>query len=377
MKQKTVLIAGGDGYLGYPLCLYLTKKGYKVVSVDNLSRREWVTEIGSHSAIPIEDRDYDWETVYIDITKYDTISSILRTYMPDVIIHLAEQPSAPFSMIDVRHAVFTHENNVNGTLNVIWAMKEYCPNAVLIKLGSMGEWGCPNIDIPEGFFEIEYRGRKDTLPFPRQAPSYYHQTKVHDSNNIMFACKIWGLKSIDIMQGPVYGSMIDEVDSEHKTRYDFDAVFGTVLNRFCAQAVIDYPLTVYGKGEQIRGYININDSMRCIELCINQSLEKGEYRVINQWTEKFTINELAELVKQESKQIGFKVRINHIDNPRVEKEEHYYNPDHQKIYDMGLKPRKLKGIIIPTLKDLLQYKDRIEQKKDFILPTIDWKKGRL
>jgi len=367
-----VFILGIDGYLGYSLALYLKNKGYTIAGMDNFSRRNMVTEVGGHSAIPIDDRKVDWDVWQGNVTDYDALKGVLQTYNPKTIVHFAEQPSAPYSMIDWKHASFTHINNVVGTLNVLWAMKEVCPEAHLIKLGTMGEYGTPNIDIPEGFFTITYRGRKDTLPFPKQAGSWYHQTKVHDSNNIIMACKIWGLRSTDINQGPVYGVKTKDMDlKEYKTRFDFDGVFGTALNRFVAQALIEYPLTVYGKGGQTRGYLHINDSMEAIEIAIKNPPKQGEYRVFNQWAEKFSINELADIVIKTAKTQGLKAEK--IENPRIELEKHYYNPDHQTLYDMGWKPRKMKIMLPEMFKDLKPFVDRIEAKKDFIKPNIKWK----
>ncbi len=333
-------------------------------------------EIGSHSAVPIlspEERQKYIPFEVGDMLDYQKVEDVLQRFRPDAIVHFAEQPAAPYSMIDVQHAVFTQKNNVLGTLNLLWAMKEICPDAHLIKLGTMGEYGTPNIDISEGFFEIEFRGRKDRLPFPKQAGSWYHQTKVHDSNNILFACRIWGLRSTDINQGPVYGSKTDEMKEDwQRTRFDFDQSFGTALNRFCSQAVIGFPLTPYGRGGQIRGYININDSMQAIRLIIDNPPKQGEYRVFNQWIEKFSINQLAEIVKQAAEKIGLKVTIQALNNPRKEAEEHYYNPDNQGLFRLGLKPRGLKEVVPQTIKDLIKFKDRIEAKKDFIKPTIKW-----
>lgn len=377
-NNKTIIILGADGYLGYSLSIYLRSKGYGVVGVDSYYRRAWVSEIGSHSAIPLTDRKVVCDVIHKDINDYDWLKNFLKTYKPEAIVHLAEQPSAPFSMIDQYHSELTHTNNVNGTLKLIWAIKESCPNVHLIKLGTMGEYGTPNVPIPEGHFEVKYRGRTDVLPFPKQPGSFYHLTKVHDSHNIEFACKNWNLKSTDINQGPVYGTRIDEMkeDQNMRTRFDFDHVFGTVINRFCAQALIGYPLTVYGKGNQVRGYININDSMKCIELVIQNPPDKGEYRVINQWIERLTLNELAKLIKRKARKLGYNPSIDHIDNPRNEKEKHYYNPDNNIIYELGLKARGLESIIEPTLRHLSLYKKRIKQKEEFIKPSITWNKGK-
>ena len=207
----------------------------------------------------------------------------------------------------------------------------------------MGEYGQPNIDIEEGYIEIEHRGRTDTLPFPKLPGSLYHCSKVHDSTNIHFACRTWGLRATDLNQGVVYGVETDETDGEERllTRFDYDELFGTVLNRFCVQAVIGHPLTVYGRGQQTRGFLNIRDTLRCVELAVQNPADRGEFRVFNQFTEQFSITELAELVRSSAEQLGYSVEIRSYDNPRVEKEEHYYNAIHTKLLDLGLEPHLL------------------------------------
>ncbi len=276
----TVIIAGADGYLGWALSMTLASRGYQVVGIDNFSRRRNVEEIGSWSALPIItmperlsafSNSHGKSIAFVagDLTNYATVRDLIARYKPTAIVHLGEQPSAPYSMIDVNHCVYTHTNNVVGTLNILYAIHETSLDTHLVKLGTMGEYGTPNMDIPEGFFEIEYKGRKDRLPFPRMAGSWYHWTKVHDSGNIMFACNIWKLKSTDVMQGVVYGTRTDLITSpELFTRFDFDEVFGTAINRFCAQAVIDYPLLPYGKGHQKRGFIALRDSMQCLTIAV-------------------------------------------------------------------------------------------------------------
>lgn len=288
-----ILIAGMDGYLGWALAQYLTARGHEVAGADIFHRRRWVAEMGSHSATPIVDMPdrlrafaAKWGKTPLfragDLTDWDFVRQLFEDFQPEAVVHFGECPSAPYSMIDVHHATWVQTNNIVGTFNILFAMQELAPESHLVKLGTMGEYGTPNVDIPEGFFEIEYRGRKDRLPFPRQAGSWYHWSKVHGSNNIMFACKIWGLRSTDIMQGVVYGTRIDEMDSEPLlTRLDFDQCFGTAINRFCCQAVIGEPLTPFGKGHQRRGFLPLRDSMQCLTLAIENPPEAGEYRVFN------------------------------------------------------------------------------------------------
>ena len=381
-----VFIAGVDGYLGWTLSQYLTTHGHEVAGCDLFLRRKWVEEIGSQSAIPIrpmEERlvafkeNFGQELIFRegDLTDYDFVLEFFKLFQPEAIVHLGEMPSAPYSMIDIHHCVFTQTNNIAGTLNILYAMKETCPQAHLVKLGTMGEYGTPNIDIPEGFFTIEYRGRTDTLPFPRQPGSWYHESKVHDSHNIMFACKIWGLRSTDIMQGVVFGTRIDEMrdDARLLTRFDFDQCFGTVLNRYCAQAVIGHPLSLFGAGQQKRGFLPLRDSMQCLAIAINNPPQEGEYRVFNQFEEVYSITELAEKVKQVGKEIGLKVDISNTENPRVEREQHYYNPDHRHLLDLGYEPtHDIEQELRIMLKDLSQYRSRIDENKEVLIPDIRW-----
>jgi UDP-sulfoquinovose synthase len=241
----------------------------------------------------------------------------------------------------------------------------------------MGEYGTPNIDIPEGFFEIEFRGKKEKLPFPRQAGSWYHWSKVHDSNNVMFGCKLWGLRSTDVMQGVVYGTRTEPMkDDRLLTRFDFDEAFGTAINRFCAQAVIGHTLTPYGNGGQKRGFIALRDSMKCLTIALENPPEEGEYRVFNQFDEVYNIYELAEEVKNAAKKEGIDAEIQNVVNPRMELEEHYYNPDNNNLRELGFKPTKmLPDELSIILKDLKRFRERIEAKKDIILPKIKWRGG--
>jgi len=276
-------------------------------------------------------------------------------------------------MIDHRRAVFTQMNNIAGTLNVLWAMRQRFPAAHLVKLGTMGEYGTPNIDIEEGFIEIEYKGRKDVLPYPKQPGSFYHLTKVHDSHNILFACRVWKLRSTDLNQGVVYGIETDEtgLDARLASSFHYDEVFGTALNRFCVQAVAGIPLTVYGRGGQTRGFLNIRDTLRCVELSLLNPPQAGEYRVFNQFTETFNVLGLAEMVKAQSEKLGLKVEIDHLKNPRVEAEQHYYNPIHSKLTELGFEPRLLSDELLQSMVNRVRdHASRI--KPDIIMPRVRW-----
>jgi UDP-sulfoquinovose synthase len=300
---------------------------------------------------------------------------VLEEFQPDAVVHLAEMPSAAYSMIDAAHTAFTQQNNVIGTLNLLWALKTYCPDAHLVKLGTLGEYGTPNLDIPEGFFEVEYRGRKDILPFPRQAGSFYHWSKVHDSNNIMFACKIWGVRSTDIMQGIVFGTRFNDQPAEARmcTRLDFDQCFGTVINRFCCQAIIGHPLTIYGEGGQRRGILPLRDSMQCLALILANPPEKGEYRVFNQFDSAYSVYELAKMVQSAGQSIGLDVQMTHVENPRIELQDHYYNPSNEQLRRLGYCPSTtIQDELVRMLMELKPYARRITEKMNVFLPDIQW-----
>lgn len=381
-----VFIAGIDGYLGWSLAQYLSTQGHTVAGADLLLRRDWVAEMGSISAIPIashQERVAAFEKHFGtaldfrvgDLTDYQFVCRCLADFQPDAIVHLAQMPSAPYSMIDRDHSVWTQVNNITTNMNILWAIKDVLPEAHLVKLGTMGEYGQPNIDIAEGFFEVEYRGRKDTLPFPRQAGSWYHQSKVHDSNNTHFASKIWGLRATDIMQGVVFGTHLSEMgtDPALRTRLDFDQCFGTAINRFCAQAVIDHPLTLFGSGGMKRAFLPLRDAMRCLTLAIENPPQAGEYRVFNQFAESYQIAELAELVQRVGGELGLQIRIAHYDNPRQELEQHYYNPDRQHLPQLGYEPSThVEAEIRVMIQDLMPYRDRIMGKRDVLIPDIRW-----
>ncbi|MBC6957184.1 MAG: NAD-dependent epimerase/dehydratase family protein [Chloroflexi bacterium] len=380
-----VMILGGDGYLGWPQAAYLSQRGYDVAVFDNQARRHFDLKHSIDSLLPIRhlhQRVERWHqltgktiTVYHgDITHYDALAKAITEFAPEALVHFAEQRSAPFSMIDREHAFYTQYNNVLGTLNVMYAIKDIVPDCHLVKLGTMGEYGTPNIDIEEGFIEITHKGRKDVLPFPKQPGSFYHLTKVHDSHNIQFGCRIWGMRATDLNQGIVYGAGTYEtaLDADLATRFDYDQIYGTALNRFCIQAAIGYPLTVYGSGGQTRGYINIKDTVRCIELAIESVPAAGEYRVFNQVTEWYSINDIAEKVQRVGGQMGLDVQAHQIPNPRVESENHYYNVVHTKLLDLGLEPHLLNDEEIEGMIRLaLQHRDRIDER--LIKPTVNWR----
>jgi len=381
-----VLVIGGDGYCGWATALHLSNRGYEVGILDSLVRRYWDLQLGCDTLTPIapiSHRIQRWQDLtgksidlFVgDINDYDFLIQSLRQFQPDTIVHFGEQRSAPFSMIDREHAVLTQVNNVVGNLNILYAMKEEFPEAHLVKLGTMGEYGTPNIDIEEGYITIEHNGRKDTLPYPKQPGSMYHLSKVHDSHNIHFACRMWGLKATDLNQGVVYGVLTEETGMDEMliNRLDYDGVFGTALNRFCIQAAIGHPLTVYGKGGQTRGFLDIRDTVRCLELAIAHPAPSGEFRVFNQFTELFSVGDLALMVKKAGSALGLNVEINNLDNPRIELEEHYFNAKNTKLLDLGLQPHYLSDSLLDSLLNFAtKYKNRVDM--NHILPKVTWKR---
>ena len=380
-----IFIAGVDGYLGWPLAQYLTARGHEVAGMDGFLRRAWVEEMGSWGATPVFEIDerlrafkekYDSDLAFWegDLCDPELVDQVIAEFKPEAIVHLGECPSAPYSMVDVQHATFVQTNNILGTFNLLGSIKNHVPDTHLIKLGTMGEYGTPGIDIPEGFFEIEYRGRSDRLPFPRQAGSWYHWSKVHGSNNVMFACKVWGLRATDIMQGVVFGTRVDDgVSEELLTRVDFDQAFGTAVNRFCCQAVIGHPLTPFGKGHQKRGFIPLRDSMQCLTLALENPPVEPEYRVFNQFAEVYDVTELALKVQKVASGLGLDPVVRNLQNPRTELEEHYYNPDHQHLFDLGYEPtHDVEAELAIMLEDLLKHGDRIEVKREALIPDVRW-----
>ena len=377
-----ILVLGGDGYLGWPTALHLSRAGHDVAVADNFARRCYDYEMGVESLTPIDSlqtRVRAWReltgsqiSVYVgDLCDADFTYRAVRDFAPAAIVHFAEQRSAPYSMVDRKHAVYTQTNNVVGNLNVLYAIAEINPDIHLVKLGTMGEYGTPNIDIEEGWLEIEHKGRRDRVLFPKRPGSFYHLSKVHDSHNIEFACRIWGIRATDLNQGVVYGQQTPEtaMDDRLATRYDYDAVFGTVLNRFVIQAVLGQPLTVYGNGTQTRGLIEIRDTVRCIQLACENPAEAGEFRVFNQMTQAMPISEIARTVAEASPDAA---TITYLENPRVELENHHYNVVHTGLLGLGLEPHLLSDTLIESLFEITkQHAHRV--RPDALLPTIQWR----
>jgi UDP-sulfoquinovose synthase len=381
-----ILVLGGDGYLGWPTCMHLSAQGHEVMSVDNYLRRNLSREENSDPLFEVPNlhrRAELWKAksgkdIQIrvgDLCDWDFLAETVKGFMPDALIHYAEQPSAPYSMKDRHTATLTFQNNMMATFNVIQAVHEFVPDCHIVKLGTMGEYGTPNIDIEEGWLDVEHNGRKQKFLFPRAAGSLYHTTKVLDTDLIWFYVRTWGLRCTDLMQGPVYGLETYENAGDESLYpfFNYDELWGTVINRFMVQAVAGYPLTVYGKGGQTRGYLNIKDTLQCLRLSIENPADKGELRIFNQFVETFSVNELADKVKASGERLGLKVEIKSLPNPRKEMEEHYYNPAHTGLLELGLKPHHLTDDAMDEMmKIIIRYKDRIQ--KDCIFRDVKWNK---
>lgn len=381
-----ILILGGDGYLGWPTSMFFANKGHHVYSIDNLSKRKIESEYGIE---PLNDistfkkRINHWNKNQsnsinyrvVDLLNYKVLNELLESFQPEAIIHYAEQPSAPYSMASRDKAVFTQYNNVIGNLNLLFAIRKHCPSTHLIKLGTLGEYGTPNIDIEEGWLEIEHNGRKDRVLYPKKPGSFYHLSKVHDSNNIEFACRIWGTRCTDLNQGLVYGLKTEEIDYDFEnlaTSFHYDSIFGTVINRFITQIALGKPMTIYGNGSQKRGFLNIIDTLKCVDLAVNNPPKEGEYRVFNQFTDFLSLIEMSNKIKIFAKQNSIKAETINIENPRIEDENHYYNPKNTSLLSLGLKPIEFDSNQIENIFKIVKANlDRVNQ--DTLDPNIKWK----
>ncbi len=383
-----ILILGGDGYLGWPTAMRFSAKGHEVSVVDNFARRRWLTENGTDSLTPIASLDERLEAWHEHSGNHIRsfvgsmedaafVDDVISQTLPEAIVHYAEQPSAPYSMKSRETAVETQYSNVIGTLNLLFAIRDQVPDTHLVKLGTMGEYGTPNIDIEEGYIEIEHKGRKDTLPFPKLPGSLYHLSKVHDSHNIHFACRIWGLRATDLNQGVVYGVETDESAGDERliTRFDYDQYFGTVLNRFCTQAVIGHPLTVYGEGGQTRGFLNIRDTLQCVELAVTNPAEAGDFRVFNQFTEQFSVGRARRARARERRRGRASRSRSRSTRTRASRwKQHYYNATNTKLHDLGLQPHHLGEELVHSLLGIIErHRDRVIHSA--IMPTTSWTGG--
>ena len=379
-----ILVLGGDGYLGWPTAMQLSAEGHDVAVVDNYLRRRLCMEenVPPLFYVPnLNERVDIWYSisglrvsVFIgDLSNWNFVENVFQKFIPDAILHYAEQPAAPYSMLNRQAATLTLLNNLSVTANVIFAVREFCPNAHIVKLGTMGEYGTPNIDIEEGWLEVVHNRRAQKFLYPRQASSLYHTTKIMDTDLLWFYVRTWDIRVTDLMQGPVYGLFTDETKNNEQLLpfFNYDELFGTVLNRFVVQAVAGYPLTVFGKGGQTRGYLNIKDTLNCVRLSLENPAKKGELRIFNQFTEAFRVNDLANRVKSVGNSLGLNVEIKPVENPRMEAEDHYYNPKHSGLLDLGLEPNYLTDDVLAKMMEfVLKHKGKI--KKDQIYRKVKW-----
>ena len=379
-----ILILGGDGYLGWPTAMNLTASGHDVMVVDNYLRRRicceenveplyCVPNLHERVALWKHKTGYRMDVAIGDLNEWEFVRKVFQKFVPDGIVHYAEQPAAPYSMLNRRAAMLTIQNNLTVTANVIFAVRQFCPQTQIVKIGTMGEYGTPDIDIEEGWIDIEHKNRKHKFLYPRQASSLYHTTKIMDTDLLWFYVRMWGLRVTDLMQGPVYGIFTDETGDEGQLMpfFNYDELFGTVLNRFVVQAVAGYPLTVYGKGGQTRGYLNIKDTLNCVRLSLEKPAGKGELRIFNQFTETFSVNELADRIKIAGKNLGLNVQIQSLENQRKELEDHYYNPAHTGLLELGLEPNFLREDVLVKMMEFVQrHKENIHEHK--IFRSVKW-----
>lgn len=392
-----ILVLGGDGYLGWPTAMYFSARGHDVTVVDNYFRRNAALELDSGMLYPVptliqrariwhEQTGREIKVVIGDLTQPEVIRGLFTGSTSyafsvsnsseqafDAVMHYAEQPSAPYSLLNYEYANRTLSNNLLITNNLMFAVKDFSPETHIVHIGTMGEYGTPNIDIEEGWLEIEHKGRKDKFLYPRQASSIYHTSKIMDTDLLWFGIRTWNLRATDLMQGPVYGIETDESEVDPRLRpfFNYDEIFGTVVNRFITQAVSGYPLTVYGKGGQTRGYLNIKDTLQCVYQATVNPAETGELRIYNQIMETFTVNELAEKTARVGVSLGYDVEIQTLENPRKEAEEHYYNPTYQGLLELGVNPHYLTDEVMADMFKIVgEYKDSI--RKEVIFRGVKW-----
>ena len=375
-----VLILGIDGYLGWPTAMHLSKHGHEIMGIDNFMKHAIEQEVGTSPLYPVhtmQRRIIKWKEITgkeitfaaVDIARQrQQLYKEIDKFKPDAIVHYAEQPSAPYSMIGAQQAVDTQINNVAGTMNLIFALLHHDKDVHIVKLGTMGEYGTPNIDIEEGWLDVIHNGRTDRVLYPKKPGSWYHASKVHDSHNLELSTRLFKLRVTDLNQGIVYGVGTEDtwLDPVLRTSFHYDDIFGTVINRFVCQAACREPLTIYGGGSQTRGYINIRDTVECIRIAIDNPGDPGDFRVYNQFTEQWSISELASIIGT-----LFKADSIHIANPRIEQEDHYYNAKHTALEDLGLIPNLLNDDVLKEMHAMaVIYRKNIYIDK--LLPSVKW-----
>ncbi len=385
--SDAVVIFGGDGYIGWPLALHLAwSSDRQVVIVDNLVTRRLVTSVGADSLVPIlspsarvaayERASGKSNLAFVEADARDPrhVDHLISKYMPGSVVHLAQQRSAPFSMVDQEHALYTQVNNVVTNMNILFSMTRRVPDAHLLKMGSMGEYGTPEIEITEGPIEIQRDGRRHSAMFPRAGQSWYHLSKIFDTYNVLMSNKVDGLRSTDVMQGVVYGSVTNETtDVPLATRFDFDSIWGTVINKYVVQAVVLNKLLIYGKGGQTRGFLSLYDSIECLSLLLDNPPPKGGYRVVNQLDETYDTLTLASKVQGIAKEYGITVGSQTVPNPRVEKEEHVYMVEHKILPSLGFRRTKeIDDVIREIFETVIENRERAMRMKSLLTPSVTW-----
>jgi len=382
-----ILVTGADGYMGWPLMLKLSKEfpDERIVGIDNLARRKWVEEVGADSIIPIEPiekrikkaHELGFRNISFirgDLTDKDFVRTVIRVFKPDVVLHLAAQPSAPYSQINLEKAYYTQKNNVLSTLNLLWALREEgLTKTHFIETTTTGIYGAPNLHIPEGFIEVfDKEGNKDILPFPNIASSFYHVTKGFDAVNMWLMNMQTGMPCTDVRTSIVYGTDTEEtvLDDALATRFDVDFYFGTLFNRWVAMIIADHPLTVYGSGNQIKPFISLEDACQSLVNIVKEGNE-GEYVVYNQLVEYVRIRDLAEELNRAAEEVlGRSPGIDFIPNPRKEREESRYKFDNSRFLKVLGKPKH--GEMAKTLPDVIErlrrFEERIRAYRDVFIP---------
>lgn len=383
--SKTVLLAGFDGYIGHALTLRLLDLGYHIVGLDDFRRRDFVRSMSSFSATPIQSiaeridlyrKIGNFEPFNISLEKEDgRLDGIIESSRPAIVVNLAQQPSAPYSHRDDVAARTTVVGNVVSTMNLLASIRRYSPNAQLIQIGTMGEYDpAVGVDIAEGLFKFEYKGKTSAESiFPRRPGSIYHTSKVMCTYYIDFACRAWGLKATDIMQGVVFGNWTPEIEHYNSpTRFDSDEAFGTVVNRFIVQTLLGHPLTIYGEGKHKRGFLSLNDSIQCLILAIQNPPNNGKYRTWNQLDKIYSMNDVAKEIKDAAETFHLSCNIMHIETPRVERtDDFYYNPELNKLEKIGFDPtRTVEDEALFAFKILRN--ENLSELTKVVLPKIRW-----
>ncbi len=380
-----ILVTGADGYIGWPAMLRLAREfpTERIVGVDNFARRKWVEEIGSVSAVPIATMPERLEAaratginnlsfVEGDLVDLAFVQQLYSIYKPRVVLHLAAQPSAPYSEINGERANYTQHNNTQSTRNLLWGLKENnLLDSVFVETTTTGVYGQPGFDIPEGYIEVERNGRKDTIVYPGMAGSWYHMSKCHDVNNLWLANSKWKLSVVDLRTAITYGTKTDETASDPRlaTRFDFDFYFGVVVNRFAAQALAGFPITVYGKGDLKRPMVGLQDAVDSIVACARREPNQ-KFDIYNQTSGPVSISDMATSIERSARALGIDVEIEHLVNPRVEKEEHQMVMENDRFI-ADLLPRSTVDIesgVRDTIESLAPYRDTLVAYKDRFIP---------